>query len=41
MLGSAARVFDCDGNEIKYNTETGVWTEVVDADGKVLETNDA
>lgn len=41
MLGSAARVFDRNGNEIKYNTETGVWTEVVDADGKVLETNDA
>ena len=40
MLGSHARLFDCDGNEILYDSETGAWTKVLDSDGNVLEVNE-
>ncbi len=36
MVGSAARVFDCDGNEIIYEANTGILIRVVDADGATI-----
>ena len=36
MVGSAARVFDCDGNEIIYEAGTGILVRVVDADGNTV-----
>ncbi len=36
MVGSAARVFDCDGNEIIYEANTGVLIRVVDAGGATI-----